>query len=67
MLIKNSKENHLKKLKEVDEKIFQTKKELHQNAYEITKLRTHIARYQILLRKNNINEDNVCFRKFALF
>ncbi|KAI8850639.1 hypothetical protein BC829DRAFT_388564 [Chytridium lagenaria] len=47
-----------KKIIEIDREIFKTKKDAHQKAYEVSKLRAHVARYQMILRKHGITESD---------
>ncbi|KAJ3105521.1 hypothetical protein HDU97_008000 [Phlyctochytrium planicorne] len=56
--VKDKEEEYDKRMDQVDRDTFQMKKETHQRAYEVSKLRTHVARYQMLLRKHNITESD---------
>ncbi|KAJ3215605.1 hypothetical protein HDU67_000203 [Dinochytrium kinnereticum] len=49
---------YARKIAETDSDIFKAKKDAHQKAYEVSKLRTHVARYQVLLRKHSITESD---------
>ncbi|KAJ3153023.1 hypothetical protein HK101_001759 [Irineochytrium annulatum] len=49
---------HIAKGVEMDHEIFRLKKETHHRVYEVSKMRSHVARYQFLLRKHSINETD---------
>ncbi|KAJ3329499.1 hypothetical protein HDU76_007787 [Blyttiomyces sp. JEL0837] len=60
--LKNVEKEHEENLKNLDEEIFNAKKDAYKKSYEISKLRTHVARYQLLLRKQGITENEDYFQ-----
>jgi hypothetical protein len=57
--IKKKEEDHARQMAELDKAIFKAKKDAHYRAYETTKLKSHCSRYQILLRKNGVTDNDV--------